>query len=83
MIALISHDNKVMHKILQTRLQQHMNWELRDVQAGFRKSRGTRDQIANTIWITEKAKEFLKTAPTSALLTKQKPCGSQQTVENS
>ena len=59
-IALISHASKVMLKILQTRLQQYVNWELPDVQAGFRKGRGTRDQIANTRWITEKAREFQK-----------------------
>ena len=47
-----------MLKILQARLQQYMNWELPDVQVGFRKSRGTRDQIANICWITEKAREF-------------------------
>jgi len=57
-IALISHASKVMLKILQVRLQQHMNHELPDVQAGFRKGRGTRDQIANICWITEKAREF-------------------------
>ena len=51
--ALISHASKVMHKILQTRLQQNMNRELPDVQAGFRKGRGTRDQIANICWIIE------------------------------
>ena len=56
--ALISHANKVMLKILQARLQQYMNQELPDVQAAFRKSRGTRDQIANIHWITEKAREF-------------------------
>ena len=56
----ISHVNKVMLKILQARLQQYMNWELPDVQAGFRKERGTRDQIANIHWIIEKAKEFQK-----------------------
>ena len=50
-IALISHTSKVMLKILQARLQQYVNWELPDVQAGFRKGRGTRDQIANTCWI--------------------------------
>ena len=54
-----SHASKVM-KILQARLQQYMNWELPDVQAGFRKGRGTRDQIANIHWITEKAREFQK-----------------------
>ena len=57
-IALISHASKVMLKILQARLQQYMNCELPDVQTGFRKGRGTRDQIANICWITEKAKEF-------------------------
>ena len=59
-IALISHADKVMLKILQTRLQQYVNRELPDVQAGFIKSRGTRDQIANICWIMEKAKEFQK-----------------------
>ena len=53
-IALISHATKVMLKILQARLQQYVNRELRDVQAGFRKGRGTRDQIANIHWIIEK-----------------------------
>ena len=60
MIALISHASKVMLKILQARLQQFMNHELPDVQAGFRKGRGTRDQIANIHWIIEKAREFQK-----------------------
>ena len=59
-IALISHTSKVMFKILQARLQQYMNHELPDVQAGFRKGRGTRDQIANICWIMEKAREFQK-----------------------
>ena len=59
-IALISHANKVMLKILQARLQQYVKHELPDVQAGFRKGRGTRDQIANIHWIIEKAKEFQK-----------------------
>ena len=59
-IALISHASKVMLKILQARLQQYMNRELPDVQAGFRKGRGTRDQIANICWIMEKAREFQK-----------------------
>ena len=59
-IALISHASKVMLKILQARLQQYMNHELPDVQAGFRKGRGTRDQIANILWIIEKAREFQK-----------------------
>ena len=59
-IALISHTTKVMLRILQARLQQHMNRELPDVQAGFRKGRGTRDQIANIRWIIKKAREFQK-----------------------
>jgi len=59
-IALISHASKVMLKILQARLQQYMNRELPDVQAGFGKGRGTRDQIANICWIIEKAREFQK-----------------------
>ena len=59
-IALISHASKVMLKILQARLQQHVNREFPDVQAGFRKVRGTRDQIANICWIMEKAKGFQK-----------------------
>ena len=59
-ITLISHTSKVMLKILQARLQQYMNCELPDVQAGFRKGRGTRDQIANIHWIIEKAREFQK-----------------------
>ena len=59
-IALISHTTKVMLKILQIRLQQYLNNELPAVQTGFRKGRGTTDQIANIHWITEKAKEFQK-----------------------
>ena len=59
-IALISHASKVMLKILQARLQQYVNRELPDVQAGFRKGRGTRDQIANICWVIEKAREFQK-----------------------
>ena len=59
-IALISHASKGMFKILQARLQQYVNQELPDVQAGFRKGRGTRDQIANICWIMEKAREFQK-----------------------
>ena len=57
-LGLISHTNKVMLKILQARLQQYVNCELPDVQAGFRKGRGTRDQIANIHWIIEKVREF-------------------------
>ena len=59
-IALISHASKVMLKILQARLQQYMNHELPDVQAGFRKGRGTRDQTANIPWIIKKAREVQK-----------------------
>ena len=74
-----------MLKIFHARLQQYMNQELKlsDVQAGFRKSRGTRDQIANFHFIIEKAREFQNTS-NSTLLTVLKPlCGSPQTVENS
>ena len=59
-IAVISHASKVMLKILQARLQQYENQELPDLQAGFRKGRGTRDQIANICWIIEKSREFQK-----------------------
>ena len=59
-ITLISHTSKLMFKTLQARLQQYMNHELPDVQAGFRKGGGTRDQIANIHWIMEKAREFQK-----------------------
>jgi len=58
--ALISHTSKVMLKVLQAMLQQYMNCELLDVQAAFRKGRGTRDQIANTCWMIEKPREFQK-----------------------
>ena len=73
-IALVSHTSKMMLKILQARLKQYVNHELPDVQAGFRKGRGTRDQIANICWIIEKAREFQKThththTSISALLT--------------
>ena len=71
-IALISHASKVLLKILQARLQQYMNCKLPDVQAGFRKGRGTRDQIANICWIMEKPREFQKIS-ISALLTMPKP----------
>ena len=71
-IALISHASKIMLKILQARLQQYMNHELPDVQAGFRKGRGTRDQIANIHWIIKKARGSRKTS-TSASLTMPKP----------
>ena len=80
---LISHASKVMLKILQARLQQYVNHELTDVHAGFRKGRGTRDQISNILWIIEKARESQKNnfyfwIPQSLWL-----CGSPQTVENS
>ena len=71
-IALVSHVCKVMFKILQARLQHYMNHEIPDVQAGFRKGRGTRDQIANIRWIIEKAREFQKDI-TSPSLTTLKP----------
>ena len=83
-IALISHASKVMLKILQARLQQYMNCELLDVQAGFRKGRGTRDQIANIRWIIKKSKRvpekhlFLLYWLCQSLWL----CGSQETVEN-
>ena len=72
-IALISHTSKVMLKILQARLQQYVNQELPDVCAGFRKGRGTRDQVANIPLIIEKAREFQKKKSTSASLTTLKP----------
>ena len=59
-IALISHASKVMLNILQVSLQQYINWELPNVQAGFRKGKGTRDQIASIHWVIEKAREFQK-----------------------
>ena len=70
--ALILHTSKVMLKSLQARLQQYMNRELPDVQTGFRKGRGTRDQIANICWIMKNAREFQKNIY-SALLTIAKP----------
>ena len=76
--------SKVMLKILQARLQQYANRELPDVQAGFRKSRGTRDQIANIRWIIEKAREFQKNIYFCFIdYVKAFDCGSQQTVEDS
>ena len=83
-IALISHASKVMLKILQVRLQQYLNHELPDVQAGFRKGRGTRYQIANIHCIIEKAREFQKNVYLCFIdYSKAFDCGSQQTVENS
>ena len=71
-IALISHASKLVLKIIQARLQQYVNCELPDVQAGFRKGRGTRDQIANISWIIKKQESSRKTS-ISALLTMPKP----------
>ena len=84
-IALISHSSKVMLKILQARLQHNMNQELPDVQAGFRKDRRTRDQIANIHWIIEKARESQKKHLFLLYWLYQSLwlCGSQQTMENS
>ena len=84
-IALISHASKVMLKILQARLQQYMNRELPDVQAGFRKGRGTRDQIANIRWIIKKSKRVPEKHLLLLYWQRQSLwlCGSQQTVENS
>ena len=84
-IALISRASKVMLQILKASLQQYMNCELPDVQAGFRKDRGSRDQIANIRWITKKAKEFQKNIYFSCITT-QKPLTvwiTTQTMENS
>ena len=83
-IALISHASKVMLKILQARHQQYVNWELPDVQAGFRKGRGTRDQIAKFIG-SSKNQESSRRTSTSLYWLRQSLwlCGSQQTVENS
>ena len=72
-IMLISHASKVMLKILQAMFQQYVNCELLDVQAGFRKGRGARDQIANICWIIEKAREFQEKTSISALLTMPNP----------
>ena len=84
-IALISHTSKVVLRILQARLQQYRNCELPDVQAGFRKGRGTRNQIANICWIMEKAREFQKKHLFLLYWLCQSLwlCGSQSTVENS
>ena len=72
-IAVISHTSKVMLKILQARLQQYVNHELSDVQAGFRKDRGTRDQFANIHWIIKEKQESSRKTSISALLTMPKP----------
>ena len=72
-----------MFKILQAKLQQYVNRELPDVQTGFRKGRGTRDQIANIRWIIKKARELHKTSISALLAMSKSLCGSQQTMENS
>ena len=83
-IALISQANKVMLKILQARPQWYVNQDLPDVQAGFRKDRGNRDQIANICWIIKKAREFQKKTSISALLTaKAFDCVDHNKLENS
>ena len=83
-VALIRHNSKVKLKFLQARLQQYVNRELPDVQTGYRKGRGTRDQIAKICWIIRKAREFQKTS-IAALLTMPKPLTMWiiKTVENS
>ena len=68
-IVLISHSSNVMHKILQARLQLYVNWELPDVQAGFRIGRGTRGHISNTRWIIVKTREFQKISTSASLTT--------------
>ena len=82
-IALISYVSKVMLKVLQAGLQQNVNHELPDVQAVFRKGRGTGDQITNIPWIIEKARELQKKSTSSLLNITKSLCRSQQTVENS
>ena len=83
-IAFISHTSKVMLKILQARLQQYIKHELSDVQAGVRRGRGTRNQIANICWIIEKTREFQKNIYFCIIdYAKAFDCGSPQTVENS
>ena len=84
-IAFISYASKVMLKILQDALQKYVNWEIPDEQAGFRKGRGTRDQIANILWIIKKARQFQEKYLLLLYWQFQSLwlCGSQQTVENS
>ena len=82
-IGLTSHASNVMFQILQVRLQQYMNLELQDIQVGFKKGRGTRDHIANILWIIDKAREFPKNIY-FCIIDNAKAfdlCGSQQTVE--
>ena len=84
-IALISQTIEVMSKVLRARLQQYVKWELSDVQSGFRKGRGTRDQIASVCWIIEKSKRVPEhhLVPVYWLCQSLWLCGSQKTVENS
>ena len=83
-IALISHASKVMLKILQAQLQQYVNQEPLNIQTGFRKGRGTRDQIANIHWMARKSREFQKNIYFCFIdYIKAFECGSQQTVGNS
>ena len=82
-IALISHASKVTLKLLQARLQQYVNWELADVQVGFRKGGGTRDQIANILGSLKKQESSRKTSTSLLIMPSLCLCGSQQTVENS
>ena len=82
-IALISHFSKVMFKILQDRLQQYVNWELSDVQAGSRKGKGTRDQMANICWIIDKAKRFQKNIYISFIDYAEVFVSIKKTMENS
>ena len=82
-IALILHTSKIMTKIFQVRLQQYTNWKLSGVQAGFRKGRGTRDQIDKIYWIIKKQENSRKISTSASLTTlKPLPYGLQQTVEN-
>ena len=82
-VSFISHGSEIMPQILQARLWQYVNRELSDVQARFRKGRGTRDQIANIHWIIEKVREFQKRSSFASLPMLKPLCGSQQTVKNS
>ena len=81
--ALVSHASKVILKILHARYQQYVNQELPYVPVGFRKGRGTRDQIANIRWIMEKVREFQKNIYSCFFDYAKALCGSQQTMENS
>ena len=82
-ISLIPQASSVILKILQARLQYYVSHEIPNVQTGFRKGRGTKDQIANICWIIEKAKEFQKTSTSDLLIMPKSLCRSKQTVENS